>query len=155
MERAIHDLTVVIASPSSTDFTLVHTYPLSLSLLAVVYVWQAPSGPQVVAAKGAPEAMAGLCRLDDGGRRAMEEQARAMAQDGLRVLGVARGSWTGERPTSQQDFGFEFLGLLGLADPVRPGVPGASTGTALSHEGHRTVPWAITCRSTCHGTGAA
>ena len=46
-----------------------------------------------------------------------------MADDGLRVLGVAR-SYFREAglPSQQHDFTFEFLGLVGLADPVRPTV---------------------------------
>jgi Ca2+-transporting ATPase len=46
-----------------------------------------------------------------------------MASEGLRVLGVARASFreTG-LPLGQHDFGFAFIGLVGFADPVRPGV---------------------------------
>ena len=44
----------------------------------------------------------------------------------VEVLGVARGLWRGEGwPASQHDFDFEFLGLVGLADPPRPEVPAA------------------------------
>ena len=50
----------------------------------------------------------------------------AMAAEGLRVLGVARASFVGRAwPESQHDFAFEFLGLVGLADPLRPSVPAA------------------------------
>ena len=49
-----------------------------------------------------------------------------MAAEGLRVLGVARASFAGEAwPDTQHDFAFEFLGLVGLADPLRPSVPAA------------------------------
>jgi Ca2+-transporting ATPase len=49
-----------------------------------------------------------------------------MAAEGLRVLGVARASFLGqELPESQHDFEFEFLGLVGLADPLRTAVPDA------------------------------
>jgi len=42
------------------------------------------------------------------------------------VLGVAKASYQGERlPHSQRDFTFEFLGLVGLADPLRSSVPTA------------------------------
>jgi Ca2+-transporting ATPase len=49
-----------------------------------------------------------------------------MAEEGLRVLGVARASF--RRPDAeggQHEFPFRFLGLLGFHDPVRPGVPDA------------------------------
>jgi Ca2+-transporting ATPase len=49
-----------------------------------------------------------------------------MAQRGLRVLGVASGQWLSpEMPASPDAFDLTFLGLVGLADPVRPGVPAA------------------------------
>jgi len=48
----------------------------------------------------------------------------AMGTEGLRVLGVARASFAGQTwPQSQHDFSFEFLGLVGLADPLRKSVP--------------------------------
>jgi Ca2+-transporting ATPase len=49
-----------------------------------------------------------------------------MAAEGLRVLGVARASYARPRwPDSLHEFAFEFLGLVGLADPLRPSVPDA------------------------------
>jgi P-type Ca2+ transporter type 2C len=125
MEQGIRDLADRIAAPAPSDLRLARAYPLSPSLLAVVQVWEAPGRPCLVAAKGAPEAIADLCRLGEGDRQSVTEQVRAMAAGGLRVLGVAGAVWTGEVPEDQRAFDFEFLGLLGLADPVRPGVPEA------------------------------
>lgn len=49
-----------------------------------------------------------------------------MAAQGLRVLGLARAVHVGGQcPESQRDFRFEFLGLAGLADPLRSSVPNA------------------------------
>ena len=46
-----------------------------------------------------------------------------MASHGLRVLGVAKSSFDGpEWPEKQHDFAFDFVGLVGLVDPLRPGV---------------------------------
>src|SRR5581483_7585583 len=80
----------------------------------------------VLAAKGAPEAIVDLCHLSAERTQAIAEQVGALAQEGLRVLGVARGTFRqGALPGQQHDFTFEFLGLVGLADPVRPTVPAA------------------------------
>src|SRR5262249_45360949 len=50
--------------------------------------------------------------------------AQRMASLGLRILGVARARIAkSELPDSQRNFRFEFLGLIGLEDPVRAGVP--------------------------------
>jgi Ca2+-transporting ATPase len=100
-------------------------YPLADELLAMSCVHRAPGTEQlVVAAKGAPEAIADLCHFDERHWARLRPRLAAMAEDGLRVLGVARGcALQGQAlPSNQHDFDFEFLGLVGLADPVRPGV---------------------------------
>jgi Ca2+-transporting ATPase len=65
---------------------------------------------------------------------AMAREVEAMATQGLRVLAVARAVEThsggilspdSPMPAQAHDFAFEFLGLLGLADPLREGVPAA------------------------------
>ena len=67
-------------------------YGLRPDLLAMTQVWQTAEDGRtfVVAAKGAPEAIAELCRLDAADRAALTQPVDAMAADGLRVLGVAR-----------------------------------------------------------------
>ena len=106
------------------DWHLEKEYPLSSELLAMSNVWKAPEGiDYVIAAKGAPEAVADLCHFSDRQQEEMMSVVTQMADDGLRVLGVAR-SYFREAglPSRQHDFIFEFLGLVGLADPVRPTV---------------------------------
>ena len=47
-----------------------------------------------------------------------------MAGEGLRVLGVAKAYFEKQKlPTSQHDFDFSLVGLIGMADPVRETVP--------------------------------
>lgn len=129
----------------------VFEYALSGEILAMTRVFSsrdpAPSSAHwLLATKGAPEGVADLCHLDDARQAAIRQQVEAMAERGLRVLGVARGSWScppqraHEKPAwpqSQHDFDFEFLGLVALADPPRPEVP-----TALAecrHAGVRVI----------------
>jgi P-type Ca2+ transporter type 2C len=104
------------------DWTLVREYPLSPHLLAMSRVWKSrDTDDYVIAAKGAPEAIADLCHLDDASARRLHEEVGAMAADGLRVLGVARATFRpAALPGEQHEFVFELLGLVGLADPVRP-----------------------------------
>ena len=67
-----------------------------------------------------------LCHLRATELAALTRSMDAMAAEGLRVLGVARASFAGQTwPDSQHDFAFEFLGLVGLADPMRSSVPEA------------------------------
>ena len=102
-------------------------YGLSPEILAMTRVF--PSGApdqHLLATKGAPEAVIDLCHLPVDAASRILAQVEAMAARGLRVLGVARGRWTGQlRPRSQHDFSFEFLGLLGFVDPPRADVPDA------------------------------
>lgn len=109
------------------NWTLVREYPLAPDLLAMSHVWNSPDGSEyVIAAKGAPEAIFDLCHLDDGPRDQAIGWVSAMAGEGLRVLGVARCLiGKGRLPEHQHDFPFDFIGLLGLADPIRPDVPQA------------------------------
>ncbi len=114
-------------------------YPLSSDILAMTRVFAsseaAPSSDQwLLATKGAPEAVTDLCHLDAAQQRVILQQVEAMAERGLRVLGVARARWRGAPaapgadpvwPQSQHDFDFEFLGLVALADPPRAEVPAA------------------------------
>ena len=127
MEKALRHLGTTFLARTEhlhANWKLVHEYPLSPELLALSRVWKSPDGSDwVVAAKGSPEAIAELCHFDAARTEEMSRQAAAMADEGLRVLGVARGiSRHPELPPGQHDFEFEFVGLVGLADPVRPGV---------------------------------
>ena len=74
MEKAFHELgrqqladTEHLHGP---EWTLVQAYGLRPDLLAMSHVWQAADGRQdfVIAAKGAPEAIADLCHLDAADR---------------------------------------------------------------------------------------
>ncbi len=106
------------------DWVLEHEYPLSQKLLALSHVWRSPDGSEyVIAAKGAPEAIADLCHMDDAAREALWWHIEELAGRGLRLLGVARATFALDNlPGDQHDFVFQFLGLVGLEDPVRPGV---------------------------------
>jgi Ca2+-transporting ATPase len=109
------------------DWELVKEYPLSKKLLAMSRVWRSPSRKEyVIAAKGAPEAIIELCHLDLNRQRELSQAISAMTQEGMRVLGVATASLqAADLPDGQHDFVFQFIGLIGMEDPVRPGVPEA------------------------------
>ena len=110
------------------DWELVHAYPLRPGLLAMSNVWRSPGGDgnSLVAAKGAPEAIAALCHLSARDLMVLQGLVEAMAAEGLRVLGVARAFHHGaDLPETQYEFKFEFLGLVGLTDPLRARVPEA------------------------------
>ncbi len=109
------------------NWKVVREYPLAKSLLAISEVWTSPDNAKlIIATKGAPEAIADLCHMSGEDAAALNDIVAGMATDGLRVLGVAKAVGSPDSlPDQQHDFNFEFLGLVALADPVRPAVPSA------------------------------
>lgn len=127
MEKAIHTLGMHYLAETEHlhgDWQMAHEYALSPELLALSRVWKAVGrDDHVVAAKGAPEAIADLCHFNAAQLEALAERVDKIAAQGMRVLGVAKAKFSGSTwPDIQHDFEFEFLGLIGLADPVRPTV---------------------------------
>ena len=113
----------------------------------MVTVHPRSDGGVLIAAKGDPSALLPLCRnrsekgkphdLDDAARAAIEADNLAMAEAGLRVLGIA----FREAPPGE-DIGapaqnLTWLGLVGMADPIRPGA--AELVRAFRHAGIGTV----------------
>ncbi|HET9146407.1 MAG TPA: HAD-IC family P-type ATPase [Acetobacteraceae bacterium] len=111
------------------------------------------SGDALVAVKGNPSEVLDLCAWDlrEGVRRPLTAERReailrvneAMAAESLRVLGFAFGEASGET-VAEQDAddpvpvgGLTWVGLAGMADPVRPGM--AALMRTLHGAGLRTV----------------
>jgi Ca2+-transporting ATPase len=109
------------------DWELAREYPLTRERLAVVQAWRAPGRELlVVAAKGAPEAIAVLCGTSAAERAQMEDGVAHLGSQGLRVLAVARSEIAGTTlPDDPAALGLAFVGLVGLVDPVRASVPAA------------------------------
>ncbi len=132
MEKAFHTLASADLREGQTlpgeGRKLIRSYPLSPKLLAMAQVWDRADGKgaHMVASKGAPEAIADLCHLSAASRRTMMQTVDSMAANGLRILGVAEARFAdADLPAEQHDFEFRFLGLVGLADPLRASVPAA------------------------------
>lgn len=125
MEIALHAARDAIAERGHSDLSLAYSYGLRPDLLAMSNVWESSEG-LAVAAKGAPEAIAQLCRLAPAAATALMDAVDAMASRGIRVLAVATAtapdrSWR----KSQSDYRYALTGLVGLADPLRPSVAAA------------------------------
>lgn len=130
MEKAFHQLGQRFLAHTEhlhRDWQLLQTYALTPALRAMSHVWaSAQNGMQVVAAKGAPEAVVDLCHLDAATATRIATAVNALAAQGLRVLAVAEARFEGQDwPSTEHDFNFSFIGLLGLSDPLRAQVPAA------------------------------
>jgi calcium-translocating P-type ATPase len=78
-----------------------------------------------IAVKGAVEEIAKRCKNID--YQQIEKQVSQLTQEGFRVIAVAQGTVQADIPAidEHQIKDLEFLGLIGLIDPVRPEVPQA------------------------------
>ena len=130
MEVAFHALGQAFLTDTvhlHRDWALVQTYALSPALRAMSHVWRASQDQtHIVSAKGAPEAVMSLCHMSAETQAQWAQVMHTMASDGLRVLAVAQGAFEGDAwPSSSHDFDFEWLGLIGLSDPLRAEIPQA------------------------------
>jgi Ca2+-transporting ATPase len=159
MERAFHALGQEHLGPDHghEGWELVHAWGLTPELLAMSHAWRAPGqDTPVISAKGAPEAIALLCRLSPAQAAVWREAAQQFTARGKRVLAVARAVATAQTapgaqatpanpsapsvqtagttdtaeprapwPATPHGFEFQPLGLVALADPLRPEVPAA------------------------------
>ena len=130
MERAIHVTGNRVLEQTGRlhlGWSLAREYPLTPGLLAVSQVWRRDDGVGlVIASKGAPEAISELCHLSAEERASLAGEVAVLASAGLRVLGVARGMTDPDHlPDDLLSLPLQFVGLLGLEDPLRPTVPAA------------------------------
>ncbi|MGZ3253398.1 MAG: cation-translocating P-type ATPase [Burkholderiaceae bacterium] len=110
-----------------SSWSFVHEYSLTTEVMAMTHVWQVQDGDDyIVATKGAPESVAALCGLDQRQITEMQQQVQLLASQGMRVLAVAQARYGNDSwPSKPEGFAFAWLGLVGLADPIRRAVPAA------------------------------
>ena len=103
---------------------MIKEYPLSKELLAMSRVYSySDNNMHIIATKGAPEAIFDLCHLDESVRKQYLIVVEEFASKGLRVIGVAKAKIEdGALPKKQHDFKFDFVGLIGLSDPIKQNV---------------------------------
>ncbi len=125
MDRALVRLAADVGVDAAAA-ELVRGYPWLPELPALVQVWRLPGGPLMAAAKGAPEAIAALCRLDAADLQAMRARVEELARRGMRVLAAASAQLVAAAPPgSALDLPLELAGLIGFVDPLRAGIPEA------------------------------
>lgn len=134
MEKAIHSLYEKVAiTDKRLQYRQVHEYPIGGKPPMMTHIFQ--NGNEIViAAKGAPEAILRQSNLSAAEIKKAEEQTLAYAKEGYRVLGVGKATWKEKNwPVAQQEFVFEFLGLIAFQDPPKSTI--ASTIDAFHKAG--------------------
>jgi len=124
LDQAVLAVAATASPTGSAAGQLVREYPLSAQSTAMGQAWSDGDRGCRIAAKGSPEAIAQLCRLDAPATEALRGRVATMAGQGLRVIGVARAA-AAAAPDRLADAAFSFEGLLGFEDPLRPEVPAA------------------------------
>jgi Ca2+-transporting ATPase len=160
MEKAMIGLAMERGVAPPRDWRLAREFEKSATFLAMAHVWRKPDGASIGAAKGAPEAIARLCRLDSSASSTIAAQVDSLARRGLRVLGVAGADAIDPAAADLggvDDLGFRWLGLIALADPLRETVPAAIA--ACRNAGIRVImvtgDHAVTARAIAGSAGLA
>lgn len=126
MEIAINRLFENLDQQKKTSGECVKEYALSKELLAMTRIFSEKDDAHVACCKGAPETVLELCALNESQINNYHKKIQQLAEEGLRVLGIAQAKIEDSKiPESQRELTFEFLGLLGFEDPIRPEVPAA------------------------------
>ncbi len=124
MELALHEAYgKQIAVDERPNYTLVHEYPLGGKPPMMTHVFEAKDGTQIIAAKGAPEALMACSKLSEEATKQIETAMATMTAEGYRVLGVGQAVFTGkDYPKTQQEFTFDFKGLVAFYDPPKANI---------------------------------
>lgn len=121
MDRALHRL----RRPAPSGAVPLRSFPLRPETLAFIQTWGEADGTIASFAKGAPEAIAGLCRMDADDYAQVSAEVATMAAHGLRVLAVASHIGAFPRDDDPSSGVFALEGLVGFLDPLRADVPAA------------------------------
>ena len=123
VDKAIHAATNVHETPGR----LIREYPLSSDCMLIAKAYADSDRSILLAAKGAPEEILKLAPMPASVRREVDSALKTMTDEGMRVIAVAteRISSSEILPVDKRQLRLELVGLIGLADPIRPTVPNA------------------------------
>ncbi|MCC7030370.1 MAG: cation-translocating P-type ATPase [Chitinophagaceae bacterium] len=124
MEVALHQAyTDRILIDKRPEYKLVHEYPLSGKPPMMTHVFLDSKGSQVIAAKGAPEALMQVSTLTQSEIELIHTAIELLAAEGYRVLGVGVSNFKGDKyPAKQQDLTFQFKGIVAFYDPPKKNI---------------------------------
>ncbi|TAH12231.1 MAG: cation-translocating P-type ATPase [Sphingobacteriia bacterium] len=105
------------------EYKMVHEYPLSGKPPMMTHIFENNTGERIIAAKGAPEALMAIANLTEEAKTKIEKAIDQLAIEGYRILGVASSTFNGTNyPKEQQEFPFEFKGLVAFYDPPKDNI---------------------------------
>ena len=105
------------------DFQMIHEYPLEGKPPMMTHLFENTEKERIIAAKGAPEAILNVSALSENEKNKVRDIIKNLGSQGFRILGVARSNFESNNfPEKQQDFKFDFLGLVVFYDPPKKGI---------------------------------
>ena len=124
MEIALH---IAYKAANAVDerpgYKMVHEYPLDGQPPMMTHLFENSRGERIIATKGAPEALMNISELSSSGKQLINASIHELAAEGFRVLGVAQAHFEGDDfPAKQQDFRFQFKGLVAFYDPPKKNI---------------------------------
>lgn len=124
MEKSLHqNYNRITSADVRSLYTMIHEYPLDGKPPMMTHIFENQGGQRIIAAKGGPEALMDVSGLGRADRQKLENITSQLAREGYRVLGVGEAKYDGQIwPVRQQDFHFEFLGLLTFYDPPKENI---------------------------------
>ena len=124
MEIALHNAYGKISlKDERLNYKMVHEYPLGGKPPMMTHLFENSTGDLIVAAKGAPEAIIAVSHLTPSEIEILHETIFNLGNEGYRLLAVAKGIFAGkEYPEQQQDFKFDFKGIVAFYDPPKENI---------------------------------
>jgi Ca2+-transporting ATPase len=123
MEKELHGIySKIIDRDERPNFKLVHEYPLSGIPPLMTHIFKDVRGNTIVAAKGAPEALLKISNTTIDEKEQIGKALDELTREGFRVLGVGMAHNLRDYPTSQEEFTFEFKGLVAFYDPPKENI---------------------------------
>ena len=124
MEQSLHNFYEKITENDERPvFKMVHEYPLGGKPPMMTHIFENAEGNRIIAAKGAPEALMAVSNLSDSEKETLKKKITDLAAQGYRVLGVGLSNFEGiDWPKKQQEFNFEFKGLVAFYDPPKKNI---------------------------------
>jgi Ca2+-transporting ATPase len=124
MEQSIHRWYAQLCGTDlRKDARMIQEFPLAGSPPSMTHIFKSSEDEQIIACKGALEAVLEKCDADEAIRDQWRERATVYARKGYRVLGVAKGESIKNTPLALSDITFTFCGLLVFQDPISPDIP--------------------------------
>ncbi|CAM4276202.1 cation-translocating P-type ATPase [Zobellia nedashkovskayae] len=124
MEISLHD---AYAKHTDVDerpkYHMIHEYPLGGKPPMMTHLFENESRQRIIAAKGAPEALIQLSNLTVEEKKSVYATIDELGKQGFRLLGVGQAVFEGtDFPKYQQDFPFQFKGLVAFYDPPKENI---------------------------------